>query len=101
MNIEALVKRVDAETARAFVSAARHVIDALLIEAERIEQTQTPTKRDYNEAGLPRGTPSGGWLSHEELRGTAQRLAEAIAAEKWTDGLICAVRLFHVLGGVL
>lgn len=101
MNIETLVKHIDAGTARAFVTAARHVLEALLIEAERIGETQTPTARDYDSAELPRSAPAGGWLSTEELRGTAQRLAEAVAAEKWTDGLICAIRLFNVMGGVL
>ena len=101
MNIETLVECIDAGTARAFVTAARHVIDALLIEAERVQQTSTPTARDYNAADVPRSTPAGGWLSHEELRGTAQRLAEAMAAEKWTDGVICAARLFRALGGAM
>ena len=101
MNIETLVERIDSGTARAFVTAARHVIDALLIEAERVQQTQTPTPRDYNAADMPRNTPVGGWLSHEELRGTAQRLAEAMAAEKWTEGVVFAARLFNALGGAM
>ena len=101
MDIIELVKRVNPETARAFVNAARHVIDALLIEGQRVRQAQTPERRVYYEAELPRRTPAGGWLSHEELRETAQRLAEAIALEKWTDGLALALKLFGGLGGVL
>jgi hypothetical protein len=101
VDFETLVKHIDGETARAFVTAARHVIDALLIEGERVREAQTPAKRDYDGAELPRSTPAGGWLSHEELRVTAQRLAEAVAAEKWIDGLIFAVKLFSALGGVL
>jgi hypothetical protein len=101
MDIATLVKGIDAATARAFVSAARNVIDALLIEGERVREAQTPAARDYEEAELPRGTPAGGWITHEELRATAQRLAEAMAAEKWTDGLLCALRLILVLGGAL
>ncbi|MFH1745673.1 MAG: hypothetical protein ABIG44_01380 [Planctomycetota bacterium] len=101
MNIEALAKQLDASTARAFVTAARHVIDALMIEAEQVRQTQTPTARDYDNAELPRDMPGGGWLSHDELRNTTQRLAEAIAAEKWTDGVVFAVRLLSALGGGL
>ncbi len=101
MNLEELVRQIDAGTARAFVTAARHVIDALLIEGQRAAETCTPEPRDYNTAELPRSAPAGGWLSHEELRETAQRLAEAMAAEKWIDGLIFAVKLFTVLGGSL
>jgi hypothetical protein len=101
MDITNLVKSLDPATIQAFVTAARRVIDALLIEGERIRQTQTPTPRDYNAAGLPRATAAGGWLSHEELRDTARRMAEAIAAEKWTDGLITALKLLGALGVML
>lgn len=101
MDLGNLLKQIDMQTARAFVSAARNVIDALLIEAERVGETQTPVARDYTAAGLPREAPPGGWLSHEELRDTARRLAEAVATEKWIDGLVCAVQLFSVMGGAL
>ena len=101
MNLEALVSQIDAGTARAFVTAARHVIDALLIEGQRVAETRTPEPRDYDAAELPRSAPAAGWLSHEELRDTAQRLAEAMAAEKWIDGVVFAVKLFAVLGGAL
>ncbi len=101
MDLKTIVSGIDAETARAFVTAARHAIDALLIEAERVRQTQTPTPRDYNAAALPRGTPPGGWLAHEELRETARRMAEAIAVEKWVDGFIAAVQVLSMMGGAL
>ena len=98
MDLKTLLRHVDARTARAFITAARHVIDAMLIEAQRIRQTQTPGARDYDAAEISRESAPGGWLSHEELRGTAQKMAEAVAAEKWTDGLVFAIRLFTTLG---
>ena len=101
MDLRSLARNIDANTARAFVTAARHVIDALLIEAERVRKTQTPRRRNYNRAGLPRDTAPGGWLSHEELRETARRLSEAVAAEKWTDGLVFALKTLSVVGGGL
>jgi len=101
MNLSTVIEHLDAEQARAFVRAARHVIDALLIEAERVQAVQTPERRDYNSAELTAATPAGGWLSHEELRVTAQRLAEAIAAEKWLDGAAWALQLLRSVGGVL
>jgi hypothetical protein len=101
MDVSSIVRSIDQDTARALVMAARRVIDALLIEGERIRQTQTPAPHDYNAAGLPRATAGGGWLSHEELRDTARRMAEAIAAEKWTDGLITALKLLGALGVML
>lgn len=98
MDLKELLQHVDGETARAFVGAARRVIDAMLIEAEHIRAAQPPAARAYDEARLSRAAPAGGWLSHDELRGAARRLGEALAAEKWTDGLVCAVRLFGLLG---
>jgi hypothetical protein len=101
MDLVNLAKNIDVETARAFVTAARHVIDAMLIEGERVRQTQTPVARDYNAATLPRTTPAGGWISHEELRETSRRMSEAIAAEKWIDGFIAALQILSAMGGLL
>ncbi len=101
MDLQNIVKNIDAATAQAFVSAARHVVDALLIEGERVRQTQTPAARDYNAASLSREAAPGGWLSHEELRETSRRLAEAVAAEKWTEGFVAALKLLSMLGGAL
>ena len=98
MNWKAILDQIDAGTARSFVSATRNVIDAMLIEAARVEQTSAPQVRDYDSAELSRETPGGGWISHEELRATTQRMAEAIAAEKWTDGMMTAMRLLTSLG---
>jgi len=95
------VESIDAETARAFVAAARHVIDAMLVEGERLREMQTPAACDYERAGLRRDTPAGGWVSHDELRETARRLGEAVAAEKWTEGLVEAVRMLSAVGGLL
>ena len=100
MQLETLISRIDAETARAFVTAARHIIDALLIEAQRIRKTQTPAVRDYSSAELSREAPAGGWLSHDELRGSAQQMAEAIAAEKWLDGALFAIRALAAVGAL-
>lgn len=101
MELKQLVERIDARTARAFVSAARNVMDALVIEAEHVRRAQTPGTRDYGRALLPRSTPAGGWLTPAELRETSQRLAEALAAEKWTEGVLFAMRVLGVMGGGL
>ncbi len=101
MNWSTLVRSIDADTARAFVTAARHVIDALLIEAERLRRVQTPGLRDYDRAELPRDAPSGGWIDDSELRDVTRRLTEAIAAERWADGVLTAVHMFARIGGGL
>ncbi len=98
MSVSQVVQAIDAETARSFVVAARHVIDALLIEGQRVRQTRTPAPRDYASAGLDRSAPGGGWIGDDELRATSQRLTEAIAAEKWTEGVLFAIRALSALG---
>ncbi len=99
MTLNSALQQVDAGTAQAFVRAARHVIDAMMIEAQRVHQAQAPGARDYLGGDLSREAAAGGWISHEELRSTTQKLSEAIAAEKWIDGLLTAVRLIALLGG--
>jgi hypothetical protein len=99
MDLRMLLRSIDAETARAFVSATSHVIDALLFEAARVGEAKSPGTRDYENAGLSRATPAGGWLSHEELRHTTQKMAEALAAEKWADGVAFAIGLLTRFAG--
>lgn len=100
MDLKTIVGQIDAQTARAFVSAAKNVIDALMIEAQRVRQTQTPGTRDYESATLSREAPGGGWLSDDELRRTTQQMSEAIAAERWTDGVLFAIRALTALGAL-
>lgn len=101
MNWESIARNVDASAAQAFVQAARHVVDALQIEGQRVRETQTPGAVDYETAGLSRAAPAGGWISSDELRAATQRMAEAIAAEKWIDGMVTAIRIFMMFGGAL
>lgn len=101
MDIEQLLQRVNPGTARAFVSAARHMIDALMIEGARLRQAQTPAPRDYNtQPPLSAEAPPGGWIADEEARDAAQRMAEAMAAEKWADGAVAAIKLLTAMGGL-
>ena len=100
MELTKLVRAIDAETARAFVTAARHVIDAMLLEGARLEEARTPPRRDYESATLSREAPPGGWLSHAELRQTTQKISEAIAAEKWSDGVMFTIRLLARFGAM-
>lgn len=98
MDWNALAQRLDAETARRFAQAARHVIDVLLIETATAVRRQTPREIDYTQATLRRDTPPGGWLTHAELRREAQLMQEALAAERWLDGALAALRIFNGLG---
>lgn len=98
--MKAILRKIDAETARAFVGAARHLIDAMLIEGQRVRQSQSPGTIDYDNASFSRSGPAGGWLSDSELRSATQKMSEAIAAEKWTDGVVFALRALSTLGVV-
>lgn len=91
MDWKSIVGQIDAPTARSFVTATRNVIDALMIEGQRVRQASAPTQRDYASATLDRSAPGGGWQADEELRAAAQRMSEAIAAERWVDGVMFAV----------
>ena len=97
MDWKAIVGQIDATTARAFVAATRNVIDAMMIEGQRIRQTAAPSQRDYAAAELDRSAPGGGWLADEELRAATQRMSEAIAAERWADGVLFAVAAILLL----
>ncbi len=101
MDFRRMLEQIDPVAARAFIRAARNVVDALLIEAARAAPASAPTERDYAAAQLDRSAPAGGWLSAEEVRGSVQRMNEALALEKWTDGLIAAFRALSVMGGAL
>lgn len=99
MDFRTIVNQLDAATARAFVQATRNVIDALMIEGARVRAAQGPQERDYENAEFSREAPAGGWMASDELRSTAQRMSEAIAMEKWTEGFMFAVRVVSMLGG--
>lgn len=99
MDFLQAMQHLDAAKARAFVEGARHVIDALLIEAERVEALRTPAPRDYMSAALDRTAPAGGWLGVSELRRTTQALSEAVAAERWLDGVLVTLRFLRGMGG--
>lgn len=100
MDFQTIVRQMNPATARAFVQATRNVIDALMIEGARVREAHGPQPRDYENADFSREAPAGGWIATEELRATAQRMNEAIALEKWTEGFIFAVRLMSMLGAV-
>ena len=94
------LKRLDAESARAFVQGARNVIDALMVEARRPTPAAAPPgDRDYASAGLSRTAPPCGWLSSTEVDRVHQQMVEAMAAEKWVEGAVFAVRLLKTFGG--
>lgn len=99
MQLENLLRGIDARTAQAFVTAAWNLFEALAVQAEQVQAARTPAPRDYRSAGLDRSTPPGGWLAAGELRQTGRRIAEAIATERWLDGALLAIRALGGLGG--
>ena len=54
---------------------------------------------DYGTAQVGSVGPAGGWLSDGEVKAVAQRMTEAISAEKWFDGFVFAMQLVIMAGG--
>jgi hypothetical protein len=100
MDIASLAKQIEPETARAFVSAARHVIDAAMLEAERVNRAMTPPARDYASSTLDRSTPAGGWITPEELREAARQVGEAMADERWNEGIGAVLKSLALIWGL-
>jgi hypothetical protein len=100
MDWSKVLERLDPAAVTEFVRAGRLVVQAALYESERVRATHTPGAVDYNHGELSRSAPAGGWLSQDELRAEVTKLSEAIAAEKWTDGMLVMLRLLRGLGGV-
>lgn len=98
MSLQQMVNALDVNVVREFVRSAKRVIDAMLLETAKATPAPTPGMKDYETAGLSRAAPAGGWISAGELRRTTQLMSEAIAAEKWTEGALLAIR---VLGGTV
>lgn len=97
MNLEAIAKRIDADSARAFVHAARNLVNAVMVEVARQKDVSGPTPRDYRSAGLSSEPAPGGWISRGELDRACQQMSEAMAAEKWVEGVMAAVRAIGML----
>lgn len=97
MDIVGIAERVDARVAQSFVRAAFNVLTAMTVEVERGKPARPPGERDYNAAGLSREGPAGGWISDGELRAATQRISEAIAAEKWSEGFVFAIQAMAML----
>ena len=100
MELKQLIGAIDARTAQSFVSATRRLLEVLLVEGQRVSAAQVPGKRDYNTTEIDRGGPASGWLSRDELRAASTEMAEAIAAEKWTEGVMVALRAVKFVGGL-
>lgn len=98
MDLARIAARVDERAARAFVNATWNVVQAMLVRAEEAQPAGTPQPRDYErEAAFSRETPAGGWIAPQELRAMTQRMAEAIAAEKWVEGVVFAIQAIALL----
>ncbi|MFO0971844.1 MAG: hypothetical protein U1A27_00180 [Phycisphaerae bacterium] len=98
-TIRQLLARVTPETAKALVHATRTVLDAIGAEQSRIAASAAPPGGvDYAAAGHDRTSPAGGWITPDELRERGQAMSEAIAAEKWIDGVVAAIQALALLG---
>jgi hypothetical protein len=91
-KIKAIAESLDAGTVQSFVHAARLAVEAIINEADQVAKAATPAATDYATADHDRSSPAGGWILPDELRNANTAMVEAIAAEKWVDGFVTAVK---------
>ena len=99
-QIKGVAEKLDPATIQTFVHTARLVVEAVADEAQASASTQMPGQTDYATATLDHSTPAGGWLNVEQIRETSRKMTEAVAAEKWVDGFICAVQFMAMIGAI-
>lgn len=92
-TIKTIADKLDLATIQSFTRAALDVIQVVLNEAEKRAATATPDKVDYAHADHDWSAPAGGWLTPDEIRTAITEITEAIAAEKWFDGFVAAVKM--------
>jgi len=88
------------EQARQFVLTVQRWIEAGLLPPTKVGAGPVPGRVDYGTAKIGSVAPAGGWLSDAEVKSVAQGMTEAIAAEKWFDGVKFAVQLVILAGGL-
>lgn len=81
------------ESIKEFVTVVKRYIDDALVDDIKVLPQESPTKIDYNKAGVELIAPHGGWISRSELERYNQKMTEAIANEKWTEGFILAMQI--------
>jgi hypothetical protein len=100
MNLERIAeiaRSLDQATIQSFVHAARLTVEAIIGEADKAAAAQTPGTTDYRTATHDRSAPAGGWIVPDEVRHTSRAMVEAIAAEKWVDGFVTAVKAIAMI----
>ncbi len=88
------------EQARQFVLTVQRWIELGLLPPTKVGAGPVPGRVDYGTAKIGSVAPAGGWLSDAEVKSAAQGMTEAIAAEKWFDGVKFAVQLVILAGGL-
>lgn len=99
-NIEQVAQQMDPAVLQNFLKEIARIFDALVVPPAAAGAVRMPGGVDYTTAQPSVGQPAGGWLSDGEVRGAAQRMTEAIAAEQWVQGFVALARLIAMAGGV-
>lgn len=96
-----IASKLDVDTAKVFVKAAKAVIDATLIVAQE-SKPERPNIGGYQMSDplVTVTEPLHGWLSRADVHNYSKSMSEAIKVENWTDGFIAALMLLSSVGAL-
>lgn len=91
--LSTIMSDLSMETIKEVVTVVKRYIDDALVDDIKIQPQESPNRLDYNKAGIELVAPPNGWISMSELEAYNQKMTEAIANEKWTEGFILAMQI--------
>lgn len=96
-----IASKIDVDTAKTFVKAAKAVVDATLIVAQE-SRPEAPSIGAYpsGELTVPTTAPIGGWLSRSDVHNYAKAMTEALRVENWVEGVANAIMLMSLFGAI-
>ena len=99
-QLNAILPKLTPQVMQNFVHAARTFIDSVAVEAAAVAAKETPGATDYRTANHDRSPPTGGWIDFDEVRQKSKQMTEAIAAEKFADGVITTLQALALFGAI-
>jgi hypothetical protein len=99
-RLAALFSSMTPEKIKGFVEGVLEILKIVGDQAAIATADATPGARDYRTAEFDRSAPAGGWMLPAEVKERSRLMAEAIAAEKWEEAAILALKVAAVLAAI-
>jgi len=104
LSLQAVAAKYTPEQLKLFIQIVREIVDRVA-QTPAALPTVDPAAGTIDYATAPAidtsAGPPGGWLTKDDVRVASAKMIEAVAAEKWTDGFVFAVKLFVAAGGAI